>query len=153
MQRSLSSGPEQPKTLICVQDLQRQIGMRIRGPPWTESVPPVLSNSAWTAWWCLISSQTWSDGMIEKCDLALRCDFRLPVNIPVLMPLCMWDHKKGCFLKEQNLMLQVRGAIKINFRKNLGFWPNQRTPTPLSVSWAAKKRKKSLMFILHFRLF
>ena len=47
----------------------------------------------------------------------------------------------------------VRGALKIHFRKKLGIWPNQRTPHPLPVSWAGKKRKKSLMFILHFMLF
>ena len=24
----------------------------------------------------------------------------------------------------------LRGAVKIDYRKNLGFWPNQRTPPP-----------------------
>ena len=51
------------------------------------------------------------------------------------------------------MLMLMRGAIRIFFRKNLGFWPNQRPPPPLPVSWAAEKRKKSLMFILHFRLF
>ena len=55
----------------------------------------------------------------------------------------------SCFLYKGS---PLRGALKTHFRKKLGFWPNQRTP-PLPVSWAAKKRKKSLMFILHFRLF
>ena len=36
--------------------------------------------------------------------------------------------------------------------KTWAFGPT-RGPPPLPVSWAAKKRKKSLMFILHFRLF
>ena len=42
---------------------------------------------------------------------------------------------------------------KTIFGKKLGIWPNQRTPPPLPVSWAAKKKKKSLMFIFHCRLF
>ena len=55
-------------------------------------------------------------------------------------------HQKPVIL----LCSSIRGALKIHFRKKLGIWPNQRDPLP--VSWAAKKRKKSLMFILHFRL-
>ena len=36
----------------------------------------------------------------------------------------------------------VRGAIKIIFRKNLGFWPNQRTPPPPPRKLGRQKKKK-----------
>ena len=39
------------------------------------------------------------------------------------------------------------------FGKSWAFGPTSGPPPPLPVSWAAQKRKKSLMFILHFRLF
>ena len=36
----------------------------------------------------------------------------------------------------------LRGAIKIIFRKNLGFWPNQRTPHPPPRKLGRQKKKK-----------
>ena len=39
------------------------------------------------------------------------------------------------------------------FLEKVGHLAQPADPPPLPVSWAAKKRKKSLMFILHFRLF
>ena len=45
---------------------------------------------------------------------------------------------------------KLRGAIKINFRKKLGIWPNQRTP-PLPVSCAAKKRRKKINVYFAFQ--
>ena len=46
-------------------------------------------------------------------------------------------------------MMPIRGALKTDFWKNLGFCPNQVDPLPKSCH---KKLKKEI-FVLHFRLF
>ena len=38
--------------------------------------------------------------------------------------------------------LQLRGAIKIDFRKNLGFWPHPRAPPPPPRKLGRQKKKK-----------
>ena len=35
------------------------------------------------------------------------------------------------FRNETKLAHHIRDAVKLDFRKNLGIWPNQRTPSPL----------------------
>ena len=72
----------------------------------------------------------------------------------VLWCHCKMEHCQALPIFQIRVEASLRGAFKIVFRKKLGIWPNQRTPPLLPVSWAAKKRRrKKLMFILHFRLF
>ena len=53
-----------------------------------------------------------------------------------------------------DLPQEVRGAFRFVFSEKVGYLAQPADPADPAVSWAAKKRKrKSLMFILHFKLF
>ena len=49
--------------------------------------------------------------------------------------------------------IHAKGSPQNAFLEKVGLLAQLADPPPLPVSWAAQKRKKSLMFILHFRLF
>jgi len=64
-----------------------------------------------------------------------------PMTVPedrLIATLVPDDFSMDCQKSSSNL----RGAIKIIFRKNLGFWPNQRTPPPPPQKLGRQKKKK-----------
>ena len=51
---------------------------------------------------------------------------------------------RQCQQGEGGFVITLRGAVKIVFRKNLGFWPNQRTPHPPPHKLGRQKKKKKV---------
>ena len=58
-----------------------------------------------------------------------------------------------CSEEELTGLKFCKGSLQKPFSEKVGHLAQLADPPPLPVSWVAKKRKKSLMFILHFMLF
>ena len=96
---------------------------------------------------------------LQMCNCAISntfhccCECMAATNYNTGQLLVCHDINLNKIIREERspwIHILLRRALKIHFRKKLGIWPNQQTP-PRKLG--RQKKKKSLMFILHFRLF
>ena len=73
-------------------------------------------------------------------------------KVALAIVIAMVKVSSVCSEEELTGLKFCKGSLQKPFSEKVGHLAQLASP-PLPVSWAAKKRKKSLMFILHFRLF
>ena len=73
-----------------------------------------------------------------KCSGARILVDRLVHNLALVVVDCL-------ILGRTHLINRLRGAFKIDFWKNLGIWPNQRTPSPPPRKLGRQKKTKKVL--------